>query len=226
MGAMTTNTPSDQYRQQVRTKLERPIRSLRARLKVLKAAAVVQAIEARDFHRHLKDKRAARLRDRTRSQQLFGKGATPEKLGYLDIPDYAILGLEAHGVLYALWIAEAAMESEASDRGQLLRHIFSCPKRRDWCVKEGARICDEFSRKADEEETRKFHERQAKSGSREWRKEEVTEAQAYRLEYISKRLDIAIPTGLKRGTAHDWIALKKANPEYWKIPERLPDWKL
>lgn len=223
---MTTNTPSDQYYQQVRKRLERPIRSLRARIQVLRAAAAVRAVAASDFHRHLKDKKAARLRDRTRSQQLFGKGATPEKLGYLDIPDYGILGLEAHGALYALWIAEAAMESEARDRGELLRHIFSCPKRLDWCVKEGARICREFSKAADEEKTRKFQERQAKGASKEWRKEEVTEHQIYEMEYISKRLDISIPSGLKRGTAHDWIALKKANPEYWKMPDRLPPWKL
>jgi hypothetical protein len=223
---MTNKAQAERRLEQIREQLKAPIRSLSARMKVLRAAAAIRAIEARDFHRHLKDRRIARKRDRTRSQQLFGKGATAERIGYLELDDFAIVGLEAHGALYALWIARAAMETEARDRGQLLRHIFSCPKRLDWCSKEGARICLEFSKAADEEETRKFRERQARGGSKDWRKEAVSEHQQYQLEAISKRLDIPIPSNLNRGSAHDWIALKKANPSYWQIPDRLPDWDL
>ena len=221
-----TNDPGQPPYIKVRAHLRAPLRSLQARAKVMRATLTKRAIAARDFERHLRDARTARRRDRTRSQLLFGKGATAEKIGYLDLDDFAIVGLEAHGVLYALWIAQAAMESEARDRGTLLRHIFSSPKRLDWCRKEGARICMEFSKEAEEAATRAFQERQAKGGSKSWRKEPVTEFQLYRMEAISVRLDVPIPPNLKCGTAHDWIALHKANPEYWAIPKKLPDWDL
>lgn len=209
-----------------REQLRSPLRSLLARVKVLRAAASIRAISARDFERHLRDSQTARQRDRSRSQQLFGKGATAEKIGYLGIDDYAMVGLEAHGVLYALWMAQSAMESEARDRGMLLRHIFACPKRLEWCRREGARICLEFSKAADEQKTRAFRERQARGANKNWRKEPVSEFQIYQIKAIEVRLGISSPSNVRRGTAHDWIALHKAKPEYWKVPDRLPDWEL
>lgn len=202
------------------------VRSLLVRTKVARATAVKRAIEAREFDRHLRDQRIARQKRGTRSQQLFGKGATAEKLGYLDIPDYAILGLEANGLLYASFIAQAAVETEATDRGTLLRHVFSCPKRLEWCQKEGARISMEFSRAADEKRTQEFNERQARKPSKNWRKEPVTEFQEYRIRAIEVRLNIVAPIFKGRGPAHDWIALHVANPAYWQIPNKLPPWKL
>lgn len=223
---MTKPTNSNHTLSRAREHLRAPLRSLTARAKVLRAAMAQRAISAREFERHLKDSRAARKRDRSRSQQLFGKGATAEKIGYLELDDYAIVGLEAHGILYALWIAQAAMESTAGDRGSLLRHIFASASRLDWCRREGARICMEFSKNADEEKTRAFNERQAKGGSKSWRKEPVTEHQLYQMSAISARLCIPIPEQLKCGTAHDWIAIHKANPDYWMIPDQLPDWEI
>lgn len=202
------------------------LRNLVVRAKIVRATAAQRAMNAREFEKHLKDKRAARQRGCTRSQKLFGKGATAEKLGYLDLEDEAILGLEAHGLLYATFIAQAAVETEATDRGTLLRHIFACERRRDWCVKEGARISLECSKAADEERTRAFKARQAKSKSRYWRKETPTELQLFRIRAIELRLDIKAPSHLTRGTAHDWISEHAANPAYWRIPEKLPPWKL
>lgn len=223
---MTSSSKGSSTVPTYRHHLAGPIRSLTARAKVLRVALMQRAISAREFDRHLRDSRTARKRDASRSQQLFGKGATAEIIAYLDLPDYAIVGLEAHGVLYAVWMARAAMESDARDRGSLLRHIFSCPKRLDWCRTEGARICMEFSRKADEERTRAFHERQARTSDRSWRKDPVTEFQIWQMNVISARLGVPIPGGLKNGTAHDWIAIHKANPDYWAIPAKLPDWEL
>jgi hypothetical protein len=223
---MDETASTEQRLVKIRQRLGKPLRSLRARLKVLRSVAAVRALNAREFERHLRDRRTARNRYGSRSQKLFGKGATAEKIGYLDLDDYAIVGLEAHGALYALWIAEAAMASEARSRGELLRHIFACPRRLDWCRKEGARISREFSKDADEAKTREFHERQARGGSNDWRKENVTEFQLHQMEVISVRLDIAIPVGLNCGRAHDWIAVHKANPDYWKIPDKLPEWEL
>ena len=221
---MTTDDPTKRRLAEIREHLRAPLRSLLARVRVLRATASIRALSAREFERHLRDRRVARQRDRSRSQQLFGKGAAAEKIGYLDVDDFAIVGLEAHGALYALWIAQAAMESEARDRGALLRHIFSCPKRLDWCRREGARISLEFSKNADEAKSQAFRERQARGGSRSWRKEPVTEHQLYRMEAISVRLGVSIPDGLNCGSAHDWIARMKAKPDYWAVPEKLPDW--
>ncbi|WP_343345885.1 hypothetical protein WJT74_01180 [Sphingomicrobium sp. XHP0239] len=200
------------------------LRNLTARAQVARATAGQRAIDARDFERHLRDQRAARRRNTSRSQKLFGKGAVAEKLGYLDISDEAILGLEAHGTLYATFVAQAASETEATDRGTILRYIFSCPRRLEWCEKEGARISMEFSKAADEQRTREFNKRQAKNPSRSWRKDSITEFQEYRIKAIELRLEIKAPAFSSRGAAHDWIAVHVANPDFWRIPKELPPW--
>lgn len=201
------------------------LRNLLVRAKVARATACQRAINAREFDRHLRDQRIARTMRSSRSQKLFAKGATAEKIGYLDILDEAILGLEAHGLLYAMFISQAAAETEATDRGSLLRHVFSCPRRLDWCVKEGARISMEFSKAADEKRTREFRARQAKTNSRHWRKEPVTEFQLYRIRAIELRLGINAPSFKSCGKAHDWIAVYADNPAFWRIPAKLPPWE-
>lgn len=210
----------------LRQRLLTPIRNLQVRVGHMQGAAAIRVASEERALSHVRMARLSREENRSRDQLVLGKGLISEKLGYETLDNFAILGLEANGPHYALWIAKAAMECEARSRGELLRHIFSCPRRLQWCRAEGARVTHEFGKRADEARRESFLERQRKGGSTNWRKDPATSHQEYRMALISVRCGVPVPDNLLKGTAHDWIAINSAHPDFWKAPERMPEWVL
>lgn len=198
-------------------------RQLQQRSKILAHAAKVKAGEAKVLASHCKQFASMRDGTRTRANLVYSFGSIAERGGYLDIDDYAIAGLEHHGVLYAGWMAQAASENPACSRGDLLRIIFSEKHRLKWCVREGARLAWEFSKAASDAETDLFRSRQG-NPNKHWRKEPMTARQFWMITLICVRGDFEMPVGLRNGPAHDWIARHGGHPNFWKPPMRAPAW--
>jgi hypothetical protein len=174
---------------------------------------------------HIRQQAAIRDESRTRDNLIYAFGSIVERGGYLELDDYAIAGLEHHGDLYALWLSQAALlNAAARTRGDLLRIVFADLERLTWCRAEGARLAWEHAAHAREADTAQFLERQARGGRAYWRKEPVTARQTYMMTLISVRGGFAIPSGLRRGTAHDWIAANGGHPNFWTPPEAPPRW--
>ena len=93
-----------------RERLAPHIISLRARVRILADAARIRLADADRLDFHVRRESLRRANSRTRNNRIFGHGANAEKGGYDHLPDLAILGLEHHGPLYALWMAIAANE--------------------------------------------------------------------------------------------------------------------
>lgn len=205
--------------------VSRLARELRDRIKVLAHAARVRQGEAKVVAYHIQQQAQVRDGSRSRANLVYAFGAIAERVGYTELDDYAIYALEHHGPLYAWWLAEAATESLAWNRGELLRHIFSDARRYDWCRKEGARLAWEYGKAARDLETALFHERQ-KNKTKHWRKEPMTARQFWMITLISIRGDIPIPGPLRCGPAHDWIARNGGHPNFWEPPLRPPPWQV
>lgn len=201
--------------------IERNITSLRARLLVLEQAEKIRLGELKTIAAHARQAKQVAEGSRTRANEVFAHGAIAERGGYLHIDDYAIAGLEAHGNLYALWIASAAAANPSTDRGGLLQIVFANQGRFTWCRAEGARLAWEFVRAARERETALFHARQAR-GSKHWRKNAITEFQHYLITLIEVRGGFRAPANLNCGRAHDWIAQVGGHPDFWAPPAHPP----
>jgi hypothetical protein len=206
-----------------RERLPALLLSLRARVKIMAAAAATRLAEADRLAFHVRQESLRRTGQRTRNNLLFAHGSNAEKGGYLDLPDLAILGLEHHGPLYALWIAISAGEVTGS-RGAYLDHIFSCPRRLAWCQSEGARVAWHWSKALRDEQSSEFEERDRQGTLGAWRKLHVSEKQHYLIALICQRRGIRAPVRLRRGTAYEWIRAQGGHPDYWQPPVRLPDW--
>ena len=198
---------------------------LRARTRILASAAKISRGELATVAAHIRQRADHAGSRRTRDNLVHAFGSNAERGGYLYLDDYAAAGLEHHGQLYAYWMAMAASETFAANRGDLLRHIFSCPSRLEWCRREGARVAWEYAKAARDEETAAFHRRQ-KSGSKDWRKRTMTARQSHLIALIRLRGGFADPGPLKSGPAHDWIALHGSHPDFWAAPEVGPPWVL
>jgi hypothetical protein len=201
--------------------LARHITSLRARLRVLEQAEQIRLGELKTIAAHARQAKQVAEGAHTVANRVYAHGAIAERGGYLNIDDYALAGLEAHGDLYALWIATTAAANPSSDRGGLLRIIFADPRRHAWCRAEGARLAWEFAKAAREKETALFHARQAR-GSKHWRKNAVTEFQFYMISLIEVRGGFRAPNNLNCGRAHDWIAQVGGHPDFWAPPAGPP----
>jgi hypothetical protein len=223
---MTELTSAAKRLATLRERLLMPIRNLQVRVEHMQVAAATRVATEERALSHIRMASLSREQNRSRDQLVLAKGLISEKLGYETLDDLAILGLEADGPHYALWIAKAAMECEARGRGELLRHIFSCPRRLQWCRAEGARISHAFGKRVDDAKRERFLERQKNGGSTNWRKDPVTSHQEHRMALISVRCGIPVPGDLLKGSAHDWIAINSAHPDFWKAPERMPEWIL
>lgn len=175
---------------------------------------------------HQRQKELMRNDTRERNQRLFAHGSNAEVGGYYDLDEYAVRGLEAHGDLYAYWMAEAALRTRAANRAELLRCIFSDAERLDFCVQEGLAVSWYFASEARAEETAAFLDRDAPDLAKKWRKKPVTARQRYDIQLIEARLKASAPSNLRRGSAHDWIALNGGHPDFWEAPKRPPEWKL
>lgn len=199
--------------------------SLRARTRILASAARILRGDLERVAAHIRQRADHAAKSRSRDNLIYAFGANAERGGYLYLDDFAVAGLEHHGQLYAYWMALAARETFAANRGDLLKHIFSCPRRLEWCSREGARLAREYAQKVDEEETALFQRRQA-NGSKDWRKSPMTARQYYRIVLIRRRGRFPDPGPLKSGPAHDWIALHNSHPDFWAAPEVGPPWLL
>jgi hypothetical protein len=207
--------------------------ALKERLSLLRArsnAAIEHsrpvAAEKERIAFHARQQELMREGKRGRNQLLFAHGSNAEVGGYLDLDQYAVRGLQANGLLYAYWMAQAALLSEGATLADLLRCIFSDPARFDYCVKLGLVISWHFARDARAAETADFLSRDAQDVRRRWRKRSATEMQRYDIDLIEKRLGIKAPENMRRGAAHDWIAEKGGHPDFWAEPERPPEWKI
>ncbi len=210
---------------EIAIKLRDPLRLLKARARILENAARVRQGEAKVLAFHIRQQADVREQRRSPANLLFAFGAIVEREGYLDLDDYAVAGIEHHGQLYALWIAQAAVETLASSRGELLRHVFADPRRLDWCRKEGARLAWEHAKAAREAESALFHKRR-EGKTQHWRKGPMTARQHYMMTLISVRGAIPMPGNLRCGPAHDWISINGAHPNFWVAPARPPPWRL
>ena len=218
--------PSDDERAQMTSALKERLSVLRARANAAIARLRPEAAEKERVAFHARQQELMRAEKRGRNQKLFAHGSNAEVGGYLDLDQYAIRGLEAHGHLYGYWMAQAALLSGGTTRADLLRCIFSDPRRLDYCVRLGLAISWEFARAARARETAEFLARDAEDRRKLWRKREVTPLQRYDIRLIEMRLGIEAPKQLRRGTAHDWIAEKGGHPDFWTAPERPPEWKI
>lgn len=218
--------PSDEERAQMSSALKERLSLLRARSNATIARSRPAAAEKERIAFHVRQQKLMRAKKRGRSQELFAHGSNAEIGGYLELDQYAIRGLEAHGHLYGYWMAQAALLSGGTTRADLLRCIFSDPRRLDYCVKLGVAISWEFARAGRARETADFLARDAQDRRKLWRKQEVTPLQRYDIDLIEMRLGIEAPKKLRRGTAHDWIAEKGGHPDFWTAPERPPGWKI
>jgi hypothetical protein len=199
---------------------------LRARANAALARYRPEAAEKERIAFHARQQELMRAGKRERNQKLFAHGSNAEVGAYLELDQYAIRGLEAHGFLYGYWMAQAALLSGGTTRADLLRCIFSEPRRFDYCVKLGLVISWHFARAARAAETADFLKRDARDVRKLWRRRPVTPMQRYDIHLIETRLGIDAPDNLRRGTAHDWIAEKGGHPDFWTAPERPPDWKI
>jgi hypothetical protein len=190
------------------------------------AKQAVKIGEAERIAFHARQQELIRAGKRNRNQQLFAHGSNAEVGDYLDLDQYAIRGLEAHGPLYAYWMAQAALMSGGKCRSDLLRCIFSNQARRDYCANLGLVISWHFARAARERETAEFLARDAEDLRKLWRKKPVTSRQRYDILLIEARLKIAAPANLRRGTAYDWIAAHGSHPDFWNAPARPPEWHI
>ncbi len=206
-----------------RKRLAAHIVSLRARVRILAAAAATRLGEAERLAFHVRRETLRRKQARTRNNQLFAHGSVAEKGGYVGQDDLALLGLEHHGPLYALWIAISAGEV-AGGRGAYLAHIFSCPRRLAWCRSEGSRIAWHWGKALRADQTAEFEARERAGTLGSWRKLPVSEKQHYLIALICSRRDIEAPVRLRRGTAYNWIKANGGHPDFWRPPVRMPDW--
>ena len=218
--------PSDEERARMTSALKERLSVLRARANAAIARTRPEAAEKDRIAFHARQQELMRAEKRGRNQKLFAHGSNAEVGGYLDLDQYAIRGLEALGQLYAYWMAQAALLSGGTTRADLLRCIFSDPRRLDYCVRLGLAISWEFARDVRARETAEFLARDAEDRRKLWRKREVTPLQRYDIHLIEMRLGIEAPKKLRRGTAHDWIAEMGGHPDFWAAPERPLEWKI
>jgi len=181
--------------------------------------------EAERLAAHIRQRADHLSKKRSRDNLVHAFGSIAEREGYLDLDDYAVAGLEHYGQLYAYWMALAARETLASSRGDLLRHIFACPTRLEFCRREGARLAREYWIAAEKLETELFNRRQ-KTGSKHWRKDPMTSRQYFRIALICRRGGFADPGPMKSGAAHDWIVTHGSHPDFWEAPVVAPSWVL
>lgn len=207
-----------------RNALRGQIASLRARVRIMKAAAAVREGDAERLSFHVRQENIRRTNSRTRNNKLFAHGSVAEKGGYVDLDDLAILGLEHHGPLYAYWVAISAGEV-AGGRGEYLANIFSCHKRLAWCHSEGARVAWAWAKALRDEQTAEFEARDRAGTLGDWRKLPASARQHYLIALICRRLGVDAPQRLRRGTAYEWIKLRGGHPTFWQPPDRLPDWE-
>ncbi len=135
--------------------------SLQARLRILRDAASMSVGELETMAAHkrqAKNRREGRL---SIAQLKHAHGARAEIHGYLDIDDYAVLGLEHHCVLHAYGCPRRARES-AGTYGDLLSIILDVPSCAAWCRAEGARVSWEYAKAARDDETAGFIKPQGK----------------------------------------------------------------
>lgn len=210
----------------VRDQLLAPLRGVRARLKLARAAAELKAGDLQRLAFHERQQRMMRENSRTRNQQLFAHGSNAELGDYIGVDQYAVRGLEAQPDLYVLWMASAASAIVANSRGDLLRHIFADQRRLDFCVAEGLRVSWEFSRSGRARDTANFKERQKAGTVRQWRKLPRTSFQDWMIELIERRGGFKAPSGMRRGKAYDWIAFHDGHPDFWTPPASYPEWEL
>jgi hypothetical protein len=218
--------PSDEERARTASALKERLSLLRARANAAIAGRNAELGEKERIAFHARQQELMRSQKRSRNQRLFAHGSNAEVGGYLDLDQYALRGLEAHGSLYAYWIAQAALLTSAATRADLLNCIFSDTERLDYCVKLGLAISWEFAREARARETAEFRARDADDPRKLWRKRTVTALQRYDIQLIETRLGIEDPKRLRRGTAHDWIAAKGGHPDFWTAPSRPPEWRI
>jgi hypothetical protein len=223
---MYTVAPSEEERARVSAALKDRMSLLRARSNAALERSRPRAAEKERIAFHARQQELMRAGTRGRNQQLFAHGSNAEVGGYLDLDQYAIRGLEAHGHLYGYWMAQAALLNGGMTRAGLLRCIFSDPVRMDYCVKLGLAISWEFARAARARATADFLAHDAGDPRKLWRKRQATPLQRYDIHLIEMRLGIEAPTNLRRGTAHDWIAKMGGHPDFWIPPARPPEWKI
>lgn len=218
--------PSEEERARMAAALKERMSLLRARSNAAIERQRAAAAEKDRIAFHARQQELMRAGTRGRNQQLFAHGSNAEVGGYLDLDQYALRGLEAHGHLYGYWMAQAALMSGGTNRADLLRCIFSDPRRLDYCVKLGLAISWEFARDARARATADFLAHDADDLRKVWRKRQVTPLQRYDIHLIEMRLGIEAPKKLRRGTAHDWIAKMGGHPDFWTPPARPPEWKI
>jgi hypothetical protein len=198
---------------------------LRARTRMLIEASKIIQGEIDRVMAHVRQRADHLAQRRSRDNLVYAFGSIAEREGYLDLDDYAIAGLEHHGLLYAYWIALAASETFSGNRGDLLRHIFTCPIRYNWCVREGARLARSFAIALEREETELFRRRQ-ENGSKDWRKRPMTHRQYHRIAVICRAGGFEDPGPMKSGRASDWIEDRGNRIGLWDAPEAPPEWLL
>lgn len=168
---------------------------------------------------------ARQQESRTRDNLVYAFGSIVEVGSYLDLDDLAVCGLEAHGGLYALWIARCAWRNPEGTRATFLREIFGDPERLIWCRGEGARIRWRFLKAAyDTEHAAWLSSAAAQNKQAAWRKKPSTVEQQYMVSLIRARGEFADPGPMKRGQAHDWIAAHGGDPKFWQPPQSAPEW--
>lgn len=223
---MDSPITSEAQRREATRRLRQVLATLR---RVADRAVRAQAAKVEDYERiafHERQQREMREQRRTRNQKLFAHGSNAEVGGYLDLDQYAIRGLEANVALYALWMANAVLQTGASTRAEILKCIFADEKRFSYCFTEGLAISWQFAKEARDKETAEFLSRDAGDTRKRWRSKPVTSLQRYDIDLIELRLGIKAPARLRRGSAHDWIAQYGGHPDFWMAPERPPEWKL
>ena len=201
------------------------LEALKARVRILKAAADLKVGDAERVAFHARKAAERQRLGRTRNNQLFGHGSNAEVLGYVDVDDLAVCGLEANGDLYAMWVALAACALPGSSRAELIRFILRSPDRLDWCRKEGARVRWHFARASYEAELANWRAKElSRNQLAEWRKRPPTARQTYMVALISARAGLEHPLPMRRGKTHDWIDAHGGDPKFWDAPPSPPQW--